>query len=211
MRAQLALGDLAAAHDLSTRALERADATPLLQQQASARCGRASVLLADDDAAAALAVIDAAADIAAPVDNPFLRARIQALHGVSLAAVGEQSRAIVELEAAETALFECGSFRESDAAARELRRLGRRVTRRTRPRERGTGLAALSPREREVADQVASGKTNRTVAETLFLSEKTVETHLARIYDKLGVRSRTALATIVAREGGAVVPESVAR
>ena len=69
----------------------------------------------------ALAVIDAAAGIAARVDNPFLRARIQALHGVCLAAVGEQSRAIVELEAAETALFECGSFRESDAAARELR------------------------------------------------------------------------------------------
>ena len=58
---------------------------------------------------------------------------------------------------------------------------------------------------------MASGKTNRNVAETLFLSEKTVETHLARIYDKLGVRSRTALATIVAREGGAIVPESVAR
>ena len=36
---------------------------------------------------------------------------------------------------------------------------------------------------------MASGKTNRNVAETLFLSEKTVETHLARIYDKLGVRS----------------------
>ena len=211
VRTQLALGDLAAAHDLSARALERADATPLLQQQATARWGRAAVLLADGDAPAALAVIGDAAAIAARVDNPFLRARIQALHGVSLAAVGEQSRAIVELEAAETALFGCGAFRESDAAARELRRLGRRVTRRTRPRERGTGLAALSPREREVADQVASGKTNRNVAETLFLSEKTVETHLARIYDKLGVRSRTALATIVAREGGAVVPESIAR
>ena len=39
VRAQLALGDLAAAHDLSARALERADATPLLQQQASTRCG----------------------------------------------------------------------------------------------------------------------------------------------------------------------------
>ena len=53
---------------------------------------------------------------------------------------------------------------------------------------------------------MASGKTNRTVAETLFLSEKTVETHLARIYDELGVRSRTVLATIVAREGGASCP-----
>ena len=201
MRAQLALGDLATA--ARPRPPGPSDGrTPLRSSnnKRATRCSRAAVLLANDDAPGALAVIDAAADIAARVDNPFLRARIQALHGVTLAAAGEQSRAIAELEAAETALFECGSFREADAAARELRRLGRRVTRRTRPHERGTGLAALSPREREVADQVASGKTNRSVAETLFLSEKTVETHLARIYDKLGVRSRTALATIVARE-----------
>jgi DNA-binding NarL/FixJ family response regulator len=205
VRAHLALGDLDAAEDISTRSQARADATPLEQQQATTRCTRAAVLLASDDAPAALAVIDAAAHIAARVDNPFLRARVQALHGVALAAMGKPAPAIAELEAAENVLFECGSFREADAAARELRRLGRRVTRRTRPRERGTGLSALSPREREVADQVASGKTNRNVAETLFLSEKTVETHLARIYDKLGVRSRTALTAIITR-GGASAP-----
>ena len=45
---------------------------------------------------------------------------------------------------------------------------------------------------------MASGKRNREVAAALFLSEKTVESHLARIYDKLGVRSRAALATILA-------------
>jgi len=61
-------------------------------------------------------------------------------------------------------------------------------------------LAELSPREREVADRVASGRTNREVAAALFLSEKTIGSHLARIYDKLGVHSRAALAAIVARE-----------
>ena len=63
------------------------------------------------------------------------------------------------------------------------------------------GLAALSSREREVAVRVASGSTNRQVAAALFLSEKTIGSHLARIYGKLGVHSRAALATIVARDG----------
>ncbi len=48
-------------------------------------------------------------------------------------------------------------------------------------------------------DQVAAGKTNREVAAALFLSEKTIESHSVRIYDKLGLRSRTALAGIIAR------------
>ncbi len=61
-------------------------------------------------------------------------------------------------------------------------------------------MAALSAREQEVAALVAAGKRNRDVAAALFLSEKTVESHLARIYDKLGVRSRAALATSMAGE-----------
>jgi DNA-binding CsgD family transcriptional regulator len=48
--------------------------------------------------------------------------------------------------------------------------------------------------------RVASGDTNREVAAALFLSEKTIGSHLPRIYDKLGVHSRAALAAIVARE-----------
>jgi len=57
-----------------------------------------------------------------------------------------------------------------------------------------------------VADEVAAGKTNREIAATLFLSEKTVENHLSRIYSKLDVHSRAALAAIAAREG--VVPSA---
>ena len=48
-----------------------------------------------------------------------------------------------------------------------------------------------------MATLVASGKRNREVAAALFVSEKTVESHLARIYDKLGIRSRAALAAII--------------
>ena len=86
VRTQLAVGELATANDIAARAQERADATPLLQQQAFTRCSRAAALLANDDAAGALAVIDAAADLADRVDNPFLCARVKALHGVILAA-----------------------------------------------------------------------------------------------------------------------------
>jgi DNA-binding NarL/FixJ family response regulator len=59
-----------------------------------------------------------------------------------------------------------------------------------------------------VAKLVAAGKRNREVAAALFLSEKTVESHLARIYDKLGVRSRAALATILAADGYASTTDS---
>jgi DNA-binding CsgD family transcriptional regulator len=57
-----------------------------------------------------------------------------------------------------------------------------------------TGVHAFTPAERQVADLASAGRTNRQIAEHLFLSEKTVETHLSHAYRKLGVRSRTQLA-----------------
>ena len=54
--------------------------------------------------------------------------------------------------------------------------------------------AMLSPRELEVAKLVTEGKTNRQIASTLYLSEKTVETHMSHILAKLGVTSRTHVA-----------------
>jgi DNA-binding NarL/FixJ family response regulator len=56
------------------------------------------------------------------------------------------------------------------------------------------GFDALTGREREIADLVAAGRTNREVAEQLVLSPKTIEAHLRNIYAKLGVRSRVELA-----------------
>jgi DNA-binding NarL/FixJ family response regulator len=135
----------------------------------------------------------------AGVGNPLASGRGRIAYGRALAAAGEVERAIGELERAEEMLWACGATREADAAARQLRQLGRRVTRRPRRDHHADSLAELSPREREVANEVAAGKTNRDIAATLFLSEKTIESHLARIYAKLDVHSRAALTAIVTR------------
>lgn len=54
--------------------------------------------------------------------------------------------------------------------------------------------AALSPRERAVAELAATGRTNKEIAAELFVSTKTVDTHLSAAMRKLGVHSGTALA-----------------
>ena len=63
----------------------------------------------------------------------------------------------------------------------------------------------LSRREVEVARLVAGGMTNREIAEKLFISERTAEGHLERIRNKLGVRSRTEVATWAVERGLALL------
>jgi DNA-binding CsgD family transcriptional regulator len=82
-----------------------------------------------------------------------------------------------------------------------LRTLGERPWKRGRAAGADDGLAALSDREREVADLVASGATNPEIAARLFLSRKTVEHHVSNALAKLGLHSRTELAAIVGRHG----------
>jgi ATP/maltotriose-dependent transcriptional regulator MalT len=202
IRTQLALGDLDAATASAATAVQRAIATSLPQRTATAMCARAAVLIARGDQAGAIAGAREALPLAESTGNPVLGARARAIVGTALARSGDTKRGIAELESAERALFASGALREADAAALELRRLGRRGPRRARVAPRRAGAGTLSPREREVATLVAAGKRNRDVAAALFLSEKTVESHLARIYDKLGVHSRAALATFMAADDG---------
>jgi DNA-binding NarL/FixJ family response regulator len=76
----------------------------------------------------------------------------------------------------------------AERARAELRRIsGRAAT-----------PGALTPAEERVALLVAGGKTNREVASALFLSERTVEGHLSRIFGKLGIRHRTEIASVLA-------------
>ncbi len=199
IRTQLALGELEAAVASAQAAEDRARATGLPQRTATALCARAHVLLATGDAQGAERLAAEAIALGERGANPVLSARARVVLGVARARQHDPETAISELEHAERTLAERGASREADAAAQELRRLGRR-RRRARPATSLTGVAALSPREREVATLVASGSRNRDVAAALFVSEKTVESHLARIYDKLGIRSRTALAAIIASE-----------
>jgi DNA-binding NarL/FixJ family response regulator len=62
------------------------------------------------------------------------------------------------------------------------------------------GLEALSPREREIAELVADRRTNREIAEALFLSEKTVESHLRNVFRKLSASSRVQVARAIEKE-----------
>ena len=62
-----------------------------------------------------------------------------------------------------------------------------------RPRRSFVERDALTPSEQRVAEMAAGGMSNRDIAQALFVTEKTVETHLGRAYLKLGVRSRRQL------------------
>ena len=202
IRSQLALGETDRAHDTVARAWRRAESAGLAQQMATILCARGAVLLSRDELDGLDRTLAEAVSLADAAGNSLLSARGHALAGIALSARDLPAAGIAELERAEETLFTCGAVREADSAARELRRLGRRARRRTRRPDERSSLEALSPREHEVAAQVASGKTNREIAAVLFLSEKTVGNHLARIFDKLDVHSRAALAALIGREAG---------
>jgi DNA-binding CsgD family transcriptional regulator len=86
-------------------------------------------------------------------------------------------------------------------ATGEVRRLTE--TGASAPRRRGE--STLTVREREIAALVAAGRATRAIADTLVISERTVETHIAAIYRKLGVSNRTALARLL-DEAGVTAP-----
>jgi DNA-binding NarL/FixJ family response regulator len=134
--------------------------------------------------------------VGAPVEAALSRT----LAGQALARAGDVDRAVEELERAAAVLDECGARRHRDAAERELRRLGRRIHRRTRQGSAdGEGLEALSEREFQVARLVVDRKTNREIAGELFVSLKTVEAHIRNLFRKLGVSSRVEVARTVER------------
>ena len=57
--------------------------------------------------------------------------------------------------------------------------------------EQQVAALAITPRELDILDQIAAGKSTREIAQALFVSENTVKTHASRLYDKLGVKRRT--------------------
>jgi ATP/maltotriose-dependent transcriptional regulator MalT len=195
-RAELALGRVDGADGWARRAEGLNTAwSPLAA--ALTRRARARVLLARGEADESAAVSREAAGIEDQVGARVAASQSRTLEGQALAAADRRNDAITVLRRAESELAACGAVRYADEAARELRRLGRRVTRRGRGAAEGdTGLTA---RELEVARLVIAGRTNREIAAELYLSEKTVETHLRHAFEKLGVSSRAALAGVLAR------------
>jgi DNA-binding NarL/FixJ family response regulator len=123
--------------------------------------------------------------------------RTETLAGRALGQAGRREAAIESLERAHAGLAAARANRYRDDAARALRALGSRPRRQPPGGARSDGIGALTRRERQVAELVAGGLTNRRIAERLVLSEKTVETHLSRILAKLGVASRVAVAGLL--------------
>ena len=108
------------------------------------------------------------------------------LAGRALAQAGDRDRASAELEHAAAAFDAVGARGYRDAAEHELRRLGHRIHRRSQPTTAdGLGIDSLTKRELEIARRIVDRQTNRQIAEALFLSPKTVETHVRNIFGKL--------------------------
>ena len=196
VRAELALGRVEAAHEWLDRGQETLTGAALDLRRSELMMARAEILLAESNAEGALEAASSSVDAADAARIPIAAARARIVYGRALAASGARDEAVSELESAAGALAACGAGRYEVEAIRELRRLGRRVTRAVVP---SSGSLPLSRRELEVAELVAAGKTNREIAAELFLSENTIETHLRRIFIKLGVSSRAAVAAAVER------------
>ena len=107
--------------------------------------------------------------------------------------------AVAVLRAAEAELDRYGAARARDELRRDLRRWA--PAPRCAARDGGRlGVASLTKRELEIAGLVTDRRTNREIAQTLFLGDKTVESHLRNIFAKLGVSSRVDVARLVERE-----------
>jgi DNA-binding NarL/FixJ family response regulator len=160
----------------------------------------AALLLAEGEPGAAADRARAAATAADGAGAVVEAAVARVLAAQALAEAGDAAGAVTELERARAAFDACGATRRRERTEQELRRLGRRVHRRARPgRPDASGLDALTGRELEVAELVVDRRTNPEIAAELFLSLKTVETHLRNIFRKLDVSSRVELARAIER------------
>jgi DNA-binding CsgD family transcriptional regulator len=119
---------------------------------------------------------------------PFYVARAQLAYGVWLRRHRRMTQSRAPLREAAETFDALGLLRYAERARRELRASGERV------RRRGPGgWAQLSPQELQIAQLAAEGLSNREIGEQLYLSHRTVESHLYRLFPKLGVTSRAQL------------------
>ena len=126
---------------------------------------------------------------------PLVLARTQLVYGERLRRAGRRVDAREQLSEALSTFERLGAAPWAAQARRELQVSGATL------RRRDPGAAeVLTPQELQVALHVAEGRTNREVGGALFISPKTVELHLSRVYRKLGIRSRTELARMQATE-----------
>ena len=126
---------------------------------------------------------------------PFEQARTALCYGEVLRRNRQRAGARVQLREALRIFEQLNAVPWADRARAELRATGEH----TRSHRRSAAFE-LTPQELQVALIVADGATNQEVAAALFLSTKTIEYHLSKIYRKAGVSSRDQLAGLIARQ-----------
>jgi DNA-binding CsgD family transcriptional regulator len=187
----MAAADLDGARQAATDIAEVAAAFGSPGLQAAGEHARGAVLLADGDPTAT-SMLEAACRHWLELGATYDAARTRVVLAQAHLALGNADRAGMELQAARAVFTELG-------AEPELSRVEALLGRATRP-------AGLTERELPVLRMVAAGLSNRRIATTLVLSERTVHRHLSNIFIKLGVSSRAA-ATAYAYQNRLVSPD----
>jgi len=140
-----------------------------------------AVLVAAGDADGALSTVREALDLWREIEAPYEEARSRELMAIASRLVGDDDTAHLELDAARRVFQRLGAVTDAARVAA--------LVRRGAPAEAGRQLTS---RELEVLGLVATGKTNRAIADALRLSEKTVARHISNIFTKLGLSTRAA-------------------
>jgi DNA-binding CsgD family transcriptional regulator len=142
------------------------------------------------DLEAARACFEEAIALLEPLPLRYDRARVHFAYGQTLRRAGRRAEADAVITTARDVYLALGAATYVARCDRELAAGGVHATRKQRE------FDALTPQEEAVAGLVAQGRSNKEVAAELFLSVKTVQYHLTRIYAKLGVRTRVELAAL---------------
>ncbi len=196
---QLRRGDVTAADDASQRLIELDENCQSNELRALARLARGRIAAHREAFVEAVDELETGLTLLLHLDRPLLTAQLRLELARSLALSGQHGTARVEAEAA-LATFRKLRVAPEIAAAEELlsrmaRSSGAEAARVLPPVRHPAGAQeALTRREREIAELVAGGLTNREIAGRLFLSVRTVETHVDRALGKLGYHTRTQLA-----------------
>jgi DNA-binding CsgD family transcriptional regulator len=141
--------------------------------------------------------LEAALAVLAPSPVRLEHARVLVDLGATFRAAGQRTTAREPLLEGLALAARCGAQTLERRARAELAAIG------VRPRTtEHAGADSLTPSERRVADLAAAGGTNREIAQTLFVTEKTVETHLGRAFRKLDISSRRQLPEVLAHAAG---------
>jgi DNA-binding CsgD family transcriptional regulator len=194
IEAMLAVGRLSDAERLLRRFESRSARLDRTSARAvAARC-RALVLAARTDFEGALAHLEGALEQHQRAPIPFDSARTLVALGATRRRARQKASARAALGAAAEEFDRLGAELWAREARAELARIG------GRPPSGGR----LTPTQRRLAELVSEGLSNKEVAAALFVTPKTVETQLSRIYAKLGIHSRTELARSLAKR-----PDSV--